>query len=1040
MRRRGVLMGLIGLGLAIGTAALIGARHYGNDWATAVLREQGLPVDSLSIGGFGWNGAQIQAVVLAEGHARIGQVDLEYDLRRVFTEHRIDAITLREVEIAGPLPATVLTLAGASVPTLPELPFDRLHMEEVVAHWPTPVGPITLSGDVDAVAIQPQASTRSLQLHASLHASVAERTLGLRLAGRLPADLRGHFVAEVDLVEAPAGAMEGAETEGLIAVTLSPAGLESLSGRVSAAIPESPVGAIPRLTLWGSGGIGLDEVSVRASLADLASRLAIEARQRRPTDQVDLSALLEVHNLVPLTAALDPAVAVEGRGRLAADLAVPLSAILERIETGLWPTGDTVTGRASMQLRRLNVPGWLADGQATISARVSADHHGLRLSADRPWRGSGIWRALAARGDLQIGDTDFPANLAVRLEDGRVADIGIKGAVSALSRTGAVFGGGRAIASFSEDGSLERLGWLGELGALPIWLDGGWVEPRRLAINGSLQADSIRSHVNAEIAVSGTLGPGLQVENGTAEFTGSVGIADGTVDFHPQGCVRIEASRVSIRTAVEFPGGATLCLNPVEGQPLLAAHAIGETNTSLRIAARSNDLRTPFLIGRTDLDLSAAGVEIEADFDLDEGARTARIMLDDAELLVPRLAMALEDLAIGAVINPAADVQAELQVTSGRLRSTEQPEWYVPMAMTASGAVDSHGHLDFRARGTGAGGALRVTARGEIDETGDGQVSLFVAPLSLAPGVRAPSDVFPVLAGWPVREAEGSVSGQLAYGWGTQRRQWARLDLTDIDLFTDNLALDDVTGQLTAARLVPLTLPAGQRLTAAQVDIGLPLQDASIAFGFQGEDRLTVSDLRANLAGGVLRTEPFDMRLGSGEGEVEVRAEGVDMANLVALVDVSDLEATGLLDGRIPIRLTDDTVHIDHAALAARGQGVIRYRGSDFGELGGEDGASSVGLLSEAIQNFHYDELSLGLNGPIGGEMAGEVRIRGANPNLYDGYPISLTMNLSGALSELVRQGLESGRVAERLQDYYQGRTGAAITNDVLDSLEAIQE
>ena len=448
----------------------------------------------------------------------------------------------------------------------------------------------------------------------------------------------------------------------------------------------------------------------------------------------------------------------------------------------------------------------------------------------------------------------------------------------------------------------------------------------------------------------------------------------------------------------------------------------------------------PMVVGTTELDFSAGTVAIAANAATNGDRYVAEITLDQAGVQVPGARVAVDRLSAEARLSSRSDRPAAFEVTGGRLRSLARPALHVPIWLTANGSLGADGRLDFRAAGTGAGGALRLTARGQIAGSGDGEVSLIFAPVSLAPGVRTPADLFPVLAEGPVREAEGTVSARLAYGWGRQRRQWGRLDLVDLDLFTDVLVLEGVNGRLTASRFDPFVLPAGQRLSVDRIDVGLPLQQTTLEFGFRGPGRLAVSDLQAGLAGGRLSADPFIFELGGGDRRIRVRADGVDIPALVQLVDVPELEATGRLDGRIPLRLIDDTIRIEGSELEARSPGVIRYRGGDLGALAGGAGGGGVGLLAQAVQNFHYDTLRLGVDGEIGGEMTGQLRIRGSNPDLYDGYPIALTINLSGALSELLRQGLESGRVARRLQDYYEGRAGSAITDDWLDRLESIQE
>ena len=62
--------------------------------------------------------------------------------------------------------------------------------------------------------------------------------------------------------------------------------------------------------------------------------------------------------------------------------------------------------------------------------------------------------------------------------------------------------------------------------------------------------------------------------------------------------------------------------------------------------------------------------------------------------------------------------------------------------------------------------------------------------------------------------------------------------------------------------------------------------------------------------------------------------------------------------------------------------------------------------MLDALKNFHYDEIKLGIDREIGGETVVKLNIRGKNPELYDGYPVVLNLSLSGRLDEIL---LEAG-------------------------------
>ena len=73
-------------------------------------------------------------------------------------------------------------------------------------------------------------------------------------------------------------------------------------------------------------------------------------------------------------------------------------------------------------------------------------------------------------------------------------------------------------------------------------------------------------------------------------------------------------------------------------------------------------------------------------------------------------------------------------------------------------------------------------------------------------------------------------------------------------------------------------------------------------------------------------------------------------------------------------------------------------------------------LLTEALKDFHYTELTGAVDGNVNGNLRFQIGLRGANPSLYDGYPIHLNVNIEGLLADLIRRGTVGFRPLELIQ------------------------
>jgi len=103
--------------------------------------------------------------------------------------------------------------------------------------------------------------------------------------------------------------------------------------------------------------------------------------------------------------------------------------------------------------------------------------------------------------------------------------------------------------------------------------------------------------------------------------------------------------------------------------------------------------------------------------------------------------------------------------------------------------------------------------------------------------------------------------------------------------------------------------------------------------------------------------------------------------------------------------------------IAAEDQGIIIYRG----EAADAAATEQTKLLTDALQNFHYTELAGGLSGNANGDLVLRLSLKGANPDLYDGYPFAINVKLEGSLADLLRRGTVGFRPLELIKEQSKG-------------------
>lgn len=312
-------------------------------------------------------------------------------------------------------------------------------------------------------------------------------------------------------------------------------------------------------------------------------------------------------------------------------------------------------------------------------------------------------------------------------------------------------------------------------------------------------------------------------------------------------------------------------------------------------------------------------------------------------------------------------------------------------------------------RGT-AEGTLRLTM------TRDGALHRGQATLT------APAKGLPVLTHWTgagtIAETVGTLTVKARLTWdGAALSAQGDLLLADVAGQFGPVSASGINGVLSLPSLFPPVVAPGQTLAVKLLDVGLPLTDGTLRFGYGAKGRLSVERAEWRWAGGVLRAEPFTIDPAVPRGTVTLRAEGVHLGPMLAMVAVDGLEASGTVSGSLPVRIGADSVHLDGGLLEADGPGSLRYDPENPpGFLAGEAG-SPTALLMGALTDFRYDTLSATVEGEAGGELAVGIAIRGSNPSFYDGYPVALNLKVSGALDRILRQSLETYRIPETVRD-----------------------
>ncbi|MGZ8408335.1 MAG: intermembrane phospholipid transport protein YdbH family protein, partial [Hyphomicrobium sp.] len=355
----------------------------------------------------------------------------------------------------------------------------------------------------------------------------------------------------------------------------------------------------------------------------------------------------------------------------------------------------------------------------------------------------------------------------------------------------------------------------------------------------------------------------------------------------------------------------------------------------------------------------------------------ARIRIPDGLVKRGDLALALEDIEADATLGPGGVVESVFL----RLRLLNLPFWTHPVELLGTAAFGKD-RITFHGTTTSAAGRVVATFDG-IARTQEaaGSAQVYFEPLIFALDGLQPQELIPSL-GDNLTAVSGTLAASGMARWdGKFSALSGTVALRQLSFLAGGVGVENLAGTVAFDRLwPPRTLP-GQILTVARMDAGLHVSEGAIQFQIDDEGRLRIERAAIGFSGGRFLLEPVTLDPQADRYDVVFRADSLDLQAVLDAANVEAAHASGSVSGRIPVSLSRRGVAVNQAILATDGQGLLRYQpAAPPAALQQEDG--SIKLLRDALENFHYDRLTITLDGDSGREWRSTIHIAGNNPDL----------------------------------------------------------
>ncbi len=457
----------------------------------------------------------------------------------------------------------------------------------------------------------------------------------------------------------------------------------------------------------------------------------------------------------------------------------------------------------------------------------------------------------------------------------------------------------------------------------------------------------------------------------------------------------IEAADVALSAPLAFevrPGAATLRLGG-PGSVTAARLAIGDARFEGKVYLQATSADAPLV-------RIADGKAVIA-VTLQSAADTISIARPGAPL---RLSLAGTSVSVAG---DAAAGTASFRTTLSQVR----PADLLPTMRLDGTARLADGAMTLAADARGAKGDLIAHLAGKAAGAGaSADATLTAGPFDFAPGKLQPAALSPALGA--LTEVRGRAAATLHFRRAGKRlASGGTIALDGLSFRLGGIAITGADGRIALDSIEPLSTPPDQSLTAHEVSMVAVLHDLRLRFRIAPGPRLDLAAATAGFAGGEIALAPLSVGPDAMPRHLTVAVRNVKIEPLLQLLDVAGLKGTGTLNGTVPLGVSGGNVTIDRGRLAAEGKGVIQLR-SDQAAKALAAGGQPAELLVRALQDFHYDSLSIELDKSAAGDATALIHLKGANPAVMNAQPFAFNINVTSNVDQLVDALMQGYRLA----------------------------
>ncbi len=262
-----------------------------------------------------------------------------------------------------------------------------------------------------------------------------------------------------------------------------------------------------------------------------------------------------------------------------------------------------------------------------------------------------------------------------------------------------------------------------------------------------------------------------------------------------------------------------------------------------------------------------------------------------------------------------------------------------------------------------------------------------------------------------IGEARGTVYGQ-------GRIDWGRRGVTSSGDFTSDKfdfgalfgPVSGVSGTVHFTDLLGLVTAPNQKLHVATINPGIEVNDGDVTFQLEPGHILAISGAKWPFIDGSLEMLPTRIVIGGASTRrFTIAVRGLNLEKFVSRLNLSNISASGIFDGELPMVFDQNGGRIENGILISRAPGGnISY----VGELTYKDLSTMGNFAFQALKSLDYKHMEIALQGRLDDEIVAKMRIdgvsqgQGAKRNFitqrFAKLPIRFNISIRGPFHQLI--------------------------------------